>query len=247
MEKNLISRLGLGTVKFGRNRGVKYPGGEGFALPSDADISSLLDLCLDLGITLLDTAPAYGSAEERLGGILGARREKFFLMTKTGEEFSDGKSTHNFTAAHTIFSVERSLKRLKTDCLDCALVHSSPDDINILKNTDALETLVRLKEAGKIRMVGVSTYTVEGGIYAAEKTDAVMVAYNNGYTAEKEVIDRARLAGKAVFVKKGLGSGHTDDPARDIRFVLETPGVSSLIIGSINPRHIRENAAGLRA
>jgi hypothetical protein len=41
-----LSKLGLGTVKFGRNAGVKYPGGDGFALPSDADICSLLDLFL---------------------------------------------------------------------------------------------------------------------------------------------------------------------------------------------------------
>src|SRR5882672_8748483 len=83
------SVLGLGTVKFGRNRNVRYPGGDGFALPSDREIETLLDVAVECGINVLDTAPAYGASEERLGKLLGARRREFFLMTKTGEEFVD--------------------------------------------------------------------------------------------------------------------------------------------------------------
>src|SRR6516225_4981960 len=122
-----VSRLGLGTVKFGRNEKVNYPGGGGFALPSDAEIETLLELALECGINLIDTAPAYGTAEERLGKALRARRQAFFLVTKTGEEFSAGQSEYRFTAAHTRMSVERSLRRLDTDFLDCVLVHCSRD------------------------------------------------------------------------------------------------------------------------
>src|SRR5262245_16020336 len=96
-----VSRLGLGTTKFGRNQQVNYPGGPGFALPTDREIEMLLDLALECGINLLDTAPAYGSAEARLGKFLGARRERFFVVTKTGEEFADGNSRHDFSARHT--------------------------------------------------------------------------------------------------------------------------------------------------
>ena len=78
------SVLGLGTVKFGRNRNVRYPGGEGFALPSDREIETLLDVAVECGIRTLDTAPAYGAAEERLGKLLRTRRRDFFLVTKTG-------------------------------------------------------------------------------------------------------------------------------------------------------------------
>ncbi len=56
-----VSPLGLGTVKFGRNQNVKYPGGGGFAMPTDSEIEALLDLALECGINLLDTAPAYGT------------------------------------------------------------------------------------------------------------------------------------------------------------------------------------------
>ncbi len=248
-----VSVLGLGTVKFGRNQGVKYPGGDGFTLPTDNEISSLLDLCLDHGINLLDTAPAYGTAEERLGKLMGARRDKFFIVGKTGEEFADGKSSHNFTAAHTRLSVERSLRRLNTDYLDCVLVHASHQDVDVIDGTDVVATLSRMKAEGKIGSVGVSVYTIAGGKRAVDLTDAVMVAYNHNYIAEKVTVDYACAHGKAVLIKKGLASGHLDaigSLEENIHFVLETPGVTSLVFGSIAPANILGNirvAGGIRA
>jgi len=243
-----VSLLGLGTVKFGRNKGVKYPGGDGFALPSHNDIASLLDLATDMGINLLDTAPAYGTAEERLGGIMGARRQNFFLVSKTGEEFDaqTGASHYNFTAGHTRLSVERSLQRLRTDYLDCVLVHANRDDLTVLQDSDVIETLHTLRDEGKIRSFGASTYTVAGGKMAVDRCDAVMVAHNRDYTAEADVIAYAAAHGKAVLVKKGLASGHIADAAalqENIRFVLQTPGVTSMVFGSLNPANIRKNVA----
>lgn len=240
-----VSVLGLGTVKFGRNQGVKYPGGDGFSLPSDRDISSLLDLVLDHGITLLDTAPAYGTSEERLGTVMGARRKKFFLVTKTGEEFENGASQHIFTAEHTRMSVERSLKRLNTDCLDCVLVHSSRDDMAVLSKTPVLETLARLKEEGKLLSFGASTYTVEGGKFAADYADCVMLAYNESDTAMMPVMDYARAKNRAVLIKKGLASGHAGDAAAAVRFATAPAGVTSMVFGSLNPANILANINAL--
>lgn len=242
----LASRLGLGTVKFGRNTAVKYPGGDGFALPDDKTVSDILDLCLDLGITLLDTAPAYGVAEERLGQLLGARRDKFFLMTKTGEEFDGTNSRYVFDAVHTRHSIERSLKRLRTDYLDAVLVHSNRHDLDVITNTDVIATLADLKREGKIGLIGVSTYTVAGGMAALAASDAVMVAHNRQYIDDASVIAHAHDLGKAVFVKKALASGHSAEPAVDLKFVLGTPGVTSAIVGSITPANIKANAAALR-
>lgn len=243
-----VSVLGLGTVKFGRNAGVGYPGGEGFALPSDREIVEILDLCLEHGVNYLDTAPAYGASEEILGRVLGARAEKFFISTKTGEIFDGKQSAHNFTAEHTRRSVEESLRRLKRDRLDCVLLHCSRNDVPDLSKTDGLETLARLKEEGKIASFGASTYSMEGGMIAVEKTDAVMVAYNPGYLDELPVIEAARKRGKTVLVKKGLASGHIDkvgDSGASIRFCVNTPGVTSLVIGSINKDNILSNINAL--
>lgn len=245
---DMVSVLGFGTVKFGRNTGVKYPGGDGFDLPDDARINSILDLCIDNGINLIDTAPAYGVSEERLGQIMGARRDKFFLVTKTGEEFDGQNSSYIFTRDHTVMSVERSLTRLRTDVLDCVLVHSNRDDLNVIEQTDVLPTLARMKEAGKIRSFGVSTYTVDGGKKAVDLSDAVMVAYNAGYQDEKDVIAYAAEKGRAVLVKKGLASGHIanlGDLGGNMRYVTETPGVTSLVFGSLNPHNILSNINAL--
>ncbi|MFU8797936.1 MAG: aldo/keto reductase, partial [Gammaproteobacteria bacterium] len=63
----LISPLGLGTVKFGRNQQVKYP--QPFEIPDDKVIVGLLNCARDLNINLIDTAPAYGESETRLGAL----------------------------------------------------------------------------------------------------------------------------------------------------------------------------------
>jgi len=82
-----VSCLGLGTVKIGRNQEVKYP--ISFPLPRDNDVSDLLATAKDLGINLLDTAPAYGSSEQRLGRLL-RDRDDWVICTKVGEEFTGG-------------------------------------------------------------------------------------------------------------------------------------------------------------
>ena len=80
-----VSLVGLGTVKLGRNVGVRYP--HNFTIPDDAQAARLLDTARELGINLLDTAPAYGSSEARLGALLGAQRDDWVLSTKVGERF----------------------------------------------------------------------------------------------------------------------------------------------------------------
>ena len=67
-----VSVLGLGTVKWGRNQGVKYPAP--FQLPTDREIKDLLAVAREQEINLLDTAPAYGLAEQRLGELLQGQR-----------------------------------------------------------------------------------------------------------------------------------------------------------------------------
>jgi aryl-alcohol dehydrogenase-like predicted oxidoreductase len=239
-----VSVLGLGTVKFGRNQKIKYPT---FELPSDEVICQLLDDAQSYGINLLDTAPAYGIAEERLGKLLGPRRSEFVLITKTGEEFANGESAYDFSAEHTRLSVERSLKRLGTNRIDCVLVHCPRNDFEVLSNSPVLETLQQIKERGDIRSFGASTNSVEGGMLALDSCDVVMVTHAADYTKEETVIHRARELGKGVLIKKGLGSGSlaggSTPRSLEENFcpIFALAGVSSLIMGTINRDHLREN------
>lgn len=241
-----VSVLGLGTVKFGRNQQIKYPT---FDLPSDDALCQLLDDALEFGINLLDTAPAYGIAEERLGELLGARKEQFIVVTKTGEEFADGQSSFDFSAEHTQRSVERSLKRLKMDRLDCVLVHCPRNDWQCLAESPVLDALQRLKDAGKIRSFGASINSVEGGMLALDAADAVMVTHSQVHTSEEPVIRRAAQTNKGVLIKKGFASGNLADDSLEqkLRPIFELPGVSSLIVGTINRDHLRENVRAAAA
>ncbi|MGB5396509.1 MAG: aldo/keto reductase, partial [Gammaproteobacteria bacterium] len=85
-----VSVLGLGTVKIGRNQQVKYP--QGFELPDDHRVIELFELAQALGINFIDTAPAYGTSEARLGKLL-PERHNWVLMTKVGEIFEQGTSS----------------------------------------------------------------------------------------------------------------------------------------------------------
>lgn len=239
-----VSPLGLGTVKFGRDQQVKYP--HGFTIPDDAAVRSLLDLAWELGINLIDTAPAYGNSEERLGQLL-RRDQDWKIVTKVGEIFENGHSAFDFSAAHTRMSVERSLKRLGRDHVDVVLVHSDGNDMHIIHNEGALAELERMKQEGKVLACGMSTKTAEGGLWVVEHCDVVMATCNPRDIHDLPVIARAHELNKGVVVKKGLLSGHADTAAGGggvedaMRFVFNHPGVSSMIVGTINPKHLREN------
>lgn len=239
-----VSVLGLGTVKLGRDQEVKYP--TGFTIPDDNEVRDLLALTKELGINFIDTAPAYGNSEERLGQLMTDSND-WVIMTKVGEIFENGKSYFDFSSAHTRMSVERSLKRLKRDYLDMVLVHSNGDDMNIINNEGALEELDRLKQKGLIKAYGMSTKTVEGGMWIVENTDIVMATLNLSDQHDMPVIKRAAELNKGVVIKKGLQSGHADKSAggggveQAFEYIFGCHGVSSVIVGTINPKHLKQN------
>ncbi len=214
-----VSPLGLGTVKLGRDQGVKYP--SGFRIPDDAEARQLLALARNLGINLIDTAPAYGRSEERLGPLLRGQRR----------------------------SLERSLQRLETDFIDLLLIHSDGNDAAILRDSGLYEALAEFKREGKIRAFGLSGKTVEGGLLALEQGDCAMVTYNLAEQSERPVLDRAAELGKAILVKKALASGHAClgagvDPVRaSFELLFSHPGVTGAIVGTIDPLHLSHNVA----
>lgn len=235
----MVSRLGLGTVKFGRNQGVKYP--SGFDLPSEAELAAFLSLAQELGINMLDTAPAYGQSEERLGRLLSGQREDWVIIGKAGEEFEDGKSEYIFTPDHFKMSLERSLSRLKTDYIDALLIHSDGNDLDILHNDALIRTMHDFKDQGLVKAIGASTKTAAGGIKTLELMDIAMCMYTSDYTDEAPVLDYAAQNGKAVLLKKLLNSGHNTNVAQAMDFAFSHPGTTAAIIGTINPQHLIEN------
>jgi aryl-alcohol dehydrogenase-like predicted oxidoreductase len=239
-----VSPLGLGTVKIGRNTAVKYPAS--FKIPDDRQVAELLAQAWDLGINLLDTAPAYGNSEQRLGELLAKQKNEFIVATKVGENFDEktGESHYNFTPEFITASIQQSLKKLRRDALDIVLIHSDGNDKAIIKQ-GALEVLNDLKQQGLIRATGMSTKTVEGGLLALQQSDLAMVMHHLEYQQEQVVLDQAQKDNKGIFIKKALASGHlTPDSVQDnFNLIYANQAVSSVIIGTINPAHLEDNVA----
>lgn len=239
-----VSPIGLGTVKIGRDKGVKYP--HTFTIPNDEEVKKLLKTAYELGINTLDTAPAYGNSEERLGQLLTNRKD-WVIVSKAGEAFINGVSEYNFSEKYIAESIEQSLKRLKTDYIDVLLIHSDGNDLAIANDLALWDRLEDLKSRGLIRAFGLSSKTVDGGISALQKSDCAMVTFNLNEQAEKPVLDYAYQQNKGIFVKKALASGHVCGTAAksplesSFELVFSQPAVASAIVGTINLDHLKQN------
>jgi aryl-alcohol dehydrogenase-like predicted oxidoreductase len=143
-------------------------------------------------------------------------------------------------------SIERSLRRLRTDYLDLVLIHSDGNDEAILQQGECVRALQDCRRKGLVRAIGMSTKTLTGALRAVRELDVVMLTYNLQQREDLPAIELARDLGKGVFVKKGLMSGHVQQAGRDLvreslALVLGEPGVHSLIAGTINPAHLADN------
>jgi aryl-alcohol dehydrogenase-like predicted oxidoreductase len=148
-----VSALSLGTMSFG-DRGADAPVG----MTDAAGAARQIDLCLDAGVNLIDTADVYsdGVSEEILGRVLRGRRNRVLLATKARFPMGRGPNDAGLSRHHLIESCEASLQRLQTDHIDLYQVHQWDGQTPLEETLDALDMLVR---QGKVRYVGCSNYS----------------------------------------------------------------------------------------
>ncbi len=238
-----VSELGLGTVKFGRNTGVKYP--SRFAIPRFEALESLLEKAKSLGINYLDTAPAYGTSEQTLGELLDGNKDGWVISTKVGEYFTNDESHYDFSREATLKSISASLEKLKLDKLDLVFVHSNGEDRRVIEDTEVLPTLIDLRAQGIIKAIGFSGKTVEGSKLALDVCDVFMVALNEHDTSQTALIDLCSKHNKGVVIKKALASGHATNPDTALRYAHQYPGVTSTIVGTISEHHLEQNVEAI--
>ena len=148
-----VSALTLGTMTFG--------GQGGFSKVGATDVAGArrqVDMCLEAGVNLFDTANIYsgGESEEILGEAISGRRDDLLLATKVRMSVGDGPNETGLSRHHIIRQCEESLRRLGTDYIDLYQVHEW-DGLTPLEETlEALDTLVG---SGKVRYVGSSNYS----------------------------------------------------------------------------------------
>ncbi|TWE07422.1 aldo/keto reductase [Rudaeicoccus suwonensis] len=234
-----VSPIGLGTVKLGRKTGVKYPAR--YELPTDDEVQALLSHALGLGVTLFDTAPAYGSSERRIAAFVKDHRDELVLSTKCGEVFEGTTSSWDFSRAALERQIAKSLSRMQTDHVDVLLLHAGGvDEDSLLRDTDAIPTLLDARERGQARSIGISAKTRAGVLGVIESLDVVMAPLNVSDQSLVPALKTAHTAGLAVLAIKVLRQGHTSDPSADLRWVTSQPFVDSVIVGTLSASHLSD-------
>jgi aryl-alcohol dehydrogenase-like predicted oxidoreductase len=149
-----VSALTMGTMTFGGKGGFAKVGNVELA-----DVRRLIDLVVDSGVNLIDTANVYsaGASEEIIGEALGGQRKGGVLIaTKARYPMGDGPNDRGLSRWHLMRECEASLKRLRTDVIDLYQVHQWDGQTPLEETMEALDALVR---QGKVRYVGCSNYS----------------------------------------------------------------------------------------
>ncbi len=161
MEYNQLGRSGFkvpalsfGTGTFG-GRGKFF---EAWGSSDTEEATRLVDVCLDAGLTMFDSADVYsgGLAEEILGKAIAGRRDSVLISTKATFTMGDGPNDVGSSRFHLIKSVEASLRRLGTDYIDLFQLHAFDAQTPVEETLGTLDDLVK---AGKIRYVGCSNFS----------------------------------------------------------------------------------------
>ena len=203
-----VSSLSIGTATFG---------GDGLWGNTDvAEARRQIDLCLDHGVNLVDTANVYSKSvsETIIGEALSdGRRDRVLLATKVRFPTGDGPNDRGLSRWHIMRECEKSLKRLKTDVIDLYQVHEWDGQTPLDETLEALDTLVK---QGKIRYVGCSNYSAWHLMKALATSDAKgyqrFVSQQIHYTlqareAEYELVPAGLDQGVGILVWSPLGGG----------------------------------------
>jgi aryl-alcohol dehydrogenase-like predicted oxidoreductase len=199
-----VSVLGFGGSEIGYERA------------SLSSVSKLLNRALDAGINVIDTAECYVTSEELIGNAISGRRSDYYLFTKCGHE--RGWSYPDWRPPSLWKSIERSLRRLKTDHVDLLQLHSCSEDE--LRKGDVIECLKRARERGYTRYIGYSGDS-QAALYAVDcgEFDTLQTSIN---IADQEAVDLtlppAKKRNMGVIAKRPLANvawSSGDRPPRD--------------------------------
>jgi predicted aldo/keto reductase-like oxidoreductase len=220
------------------------------------EIAKIVNLAVDLGITSIDTAPAYTKSEESIGMALGARRKDIFLATKVlADTLEDAQA-----------SLDKSFRLLKTDWIDLVYYHSAGDhDVEkAIQPGGVFDWLLQQKKAGKFRFLGISGHNRPKNFVPLLETgevDVLLTVLNfvdrHTYGFEDKVLPVARKHNVGMVAMKVFGgarksSGSYENPAAPpemdvahlrnaVRYALGIPGVCTVNLGVHNSDQLRRN------
>ena len=170
-----------------------------------AEVEQLLGSALDAGINVLDTAECYGNSEDLIGRAMASRRDDYFLFTKCGHTDGDDLPDYpDWDPRLLAASIERSLRRLRTDHVDLLQLHSC--SLDILRRGEVIQVLEKAKREGKTRYIGYSgdnedaRYAIHTGAFDTLQTSVSI--------ADQQEIDftlpAARERGMGIIAKRPI-------------------------------------------
>jgi aryl-alcohol dehydrogenase-like predicted oxidoreductase len=192
-------------------------------------------------VTLIDTANIYGAgvSEEVIAEALYPYPDQLVITTKGGlgwglqDRIRDGRPEHLREA------LDASLRRLRLERIDLYQLHRHDPEVPIQESIGALE---ELRQEGKIRLIGVSNFSLEQ-LRAAQtvtKISSVQNQYNRGLLISEEVLNACQAEGIAFMPWSPLGEG-LRDPAYELRWLLDRSPVMLPIPGTSTVEHLEEN------
>ncbi len=199
VERRVFGKTGLEVSVLG------FGGSEiGYERATPEAVERLLNGALDAGLNVIDTAECYLTSEELIGQAVAHRRQDFYLFTKCGH--ASGLAEPDWSPALLEASIERSLRRLRTDYLDLVQLHSCAKEV--LEQGEVIDVLRRARDEGKTRYIGYSgdqdaaLYAVECGAFDTLQTSISI--------ADQEAIHltlpRARERGLGVIAKRPIAN-----------------------------------------
>ncbi len=243
---------------------------------SEAQAETILNAVLDSGINYIDTSIDYGLSEERIGRYISHRRETYYLASKCGclvgaPPMPRGqRNVHLFTRENIVAGIEQSLVRMKTDHLDVVQFHSSPSR-QTLEENGAVEALLELKAAGKVRFIGMSgTLPHLRDHIAMGVFDVFQIPYSAVEREHETAISEAAQAGAGIVIRGGAAKGAPAEGKQTglqwdrwqqarldelrggisavefvLRFTFSHPNMHTTIVGTVNPAHLHANLDAL--
>jgi aryl-alcohol dehydrogenase-like predicted oxidoreductase len=188
-----VSRLGFGAAPIGY-------------LKTDRErVGKILNLLLDEGVNVIDTAASYEGSEEEIASAVGHRREEFVLISKCGGKVPQAPG-EAWSAELIRNTVDASLRRLQTERIDVMLLHSC--DLIMLKKGEALGALVEARRAGKIGFVGYSGDN-EAAAWAAGQKDVAVIQTSINIVDQTNidlVLPEARKHNVGVLAKRPIAN-----------------------------------------
>lgn len=265
-----VSRLGYGTM------GLRGPKTWGVRVVTDDDADKFLNSVLDAGINLIDTAPDYGVAEERIGRFIHSRRDEYILATKCGcapIQHDGHLEVHHVWSKDVVKrNLETSLQRMQTSYIDILQFHGG--DAETLQRVGLIDVLQDFKAQGMVRFIGASSSLPElPALFDLGVFDTFQIPYSCLAPQHGDLMRRAATSGAGIIIRGGIAQGGPDAaiqrPALNdvwqragldailpegmrraemvLRYTLTNPHCHTTIVGTCDPEHLSQNLASAAA